>query len=245
VDKWEHIVKACKRMTYPLLAKVGHKLDGNKEEQAQTLWEHFHNKEIETYEMKRLSTFRDVIDDNSPIGDIIMLSETRKFSLDYDYKRKPLSNGTTKPFKTIHDVVRYRAVVSTLRDKKKQRATLKDVEYYQSRSKQHVRMRGGTLKDCKRHFLRALTQQVHPFQSFGSYTQVLRSLRYFDIGMDMLKNAKRNPFVANVVMNNSENRKYIRDMLKALGYTSDDNYQAWLDLLIHKGLSNPVTMLSQ
>ncbi len=237
-------MKSDKRVIYPLLAKVGHKLEGSKEEQAKKLWEHFYDADIETYELKRLSTFRDVIDGDSPIEDIIMLSETRKFSLDYDYKRKPLSNGTTEPFETIHDVVRYRAVVATLRDKKKVRATVYKVDFYQERSRQHVRMRGGTLKDCKRHFLRALTQQVHPFQAFGSYTQVLRSLRYFDISMDMLKNAKRNPFVANVVMNSSENRKCIRDMLKVLGYTSDDKYQAWLDLLIHKGLSNPVTMCS-
>jgi hypothetical protein len=47
-----------------------------------------------------------------------------------------------------------------------------------------------------------------------------------------------------VVFNSSENRTYIRKMLKALGYTSTDNYQAWLDLLIHKGLSNPVTMFN-
>jgi len=238
-------MKQCKRITYPLLAKVGHKLEGTPDEQAQDLWKHFYDEDIENYEMKRLSTFRDVIDKNSPIEDIVMLTELRNFSLDYDYKRQLLPDGTTKPFETIHDVVRYRAVVATLRDKKKVRATLDDVEYYQSRAKQNVRMRGGTLKDCKRHFLRALTQEVHPFKPFGSYTQVVQSLRYFDISMDMLKNAKRNPFVANVVMNNGENRKYIRAMLKVLGYTSEDNYQAWLDLLIHKGLSNPVTMLSQ
>ncbi len=238
-------MKSDKRIIYPLLAKVGHKLNGSKEEQAKALWEHFYDKEIETYEMKRLSTFRDVIDENSPIEDIIMLSETRKYSLDYDYKRKPLSDGTTIPFQTIHDVVRYRAVVATLRDKKKVRATLDKVEFYQSRSKQNVRMRGGTLGDCKRHFLRALTQQVHPFNPFGSYTQVLQSLRYFEVSVDMLKNAKRTPFVANVIMNSSENRTYIRKMLKALGYTSTNKYKEWIDLLIHKGLSNPVSMFSE
>ena len=240
-------MKAYNRIFYPLLAKVGHKLEGSKDEQAQELWEHFYDEGIETYVMKRLSTFRDIIDEKSPIDDIIMLSETRKYSLDYDYKREPFSDGSTVPFQTIHDIVRYRGVASTLRDKKKQRATLKDVKYYQdrSRSKQNVRMRGGKIADCKRHFLRALTQEVKPFQPFGSYGQVLQSLRGFDISVDMLKNAKRSPFTANVVFNSNANRKCIRDMLKGLGYKSDDNYQAWLDLLIHKGLSNPVTMFSE
>ena len=49
------------RAVYPLLAKVGHKLEGDKESQAQELWKHYHDEEIETYEMKRLSTFQDIV----------------------------------------------------------------------------------------------------------------------------------------------------------------------------------------
>jgi hypothetical protein len=237
-------VKECKRIIYPLLAKVGHKLNGTDEEQAKALWDHFYDKEIETYTMKRMSTFRDVIDKNSPIEDIIMLSETRKYSLDFDYKRKPVKGGSTVPHQTIVDVNIYRGVVSTLRDKKKLRATPELVEYYQHRTKANVRQRFSNKEDCLRHFLRALTQCVHPFESYDGYVSIVITLKDYGVTMDKLKNARRVPFTAGVVFNNSTNRTYIRKMLKALGYTSPDNYQAWLDLLIHKGLSNPVTMFN-
>jgi len=237
-------VKNCNRIAYPLLAKVGHKLQGNKEAQAQALWEHFYDEEIETYIMNRLSTFRDVIDDNSPIEDIVMLSEPRKYSLDFDYKRKPVKGGGTVPHKTIMDINLYRGVVNTLRDKKKLRATPELVEYYQHRSKANVRQRFSKKEDCLRHFLRALTQCVYPFQPYDGYVSIVIALKKYGVTIDKLKNARRAPFTAGVVFNSSENRTYIRKMLKALGYTTTDNYQAWLDLLIHKGLSNPVTMFN-
>ncbi len=190
-----------KKVIYPLLAKVGHKIDGDKEEQAKTLWKHYFDEGIETYIMKRLSTFRDVVDPNLAIADIIMLDEVRKYSLDYDYKRKPLSDGTTVPYETVNDV-------STLREKKKLRATPKLVEFYQSRSKQNVRMRFSNKEDCLRHFLRALTQCVYPFKSYNGYGQVLSDIGRFNVTTDKLKNARRTPFVANVVFNNSKNRKF-------------------------------------
>lgn len=229
---------------YPLLAKVGHKIEGNSHEQAITLWQHYLDENIETYIMKRLSTFRDVIDPECPIDDIVMLSEQRNYSLDYDYKRKPIKGGFTIPHTTITDVVRYRGVVSTLRDKKKLRATPELVEFYQARSKQNVRMRSSNKEDCLRHFLRALTQCVYPFKAYDSYIDVLTNLRSFGVSMDKLKNARRTPFIANVVFNNSENKRCIRLMLKRLGYTSPDNYKQWIDLLIHKGLSNPVSLFN-
>lgn len=227
---------------YPLLAKVGHKLEGSKGSQAQTLWQHYYDAVIETYEMKRLSTFQDILDANSPIEDIVMLSEIRKYSLDYDYKRKPVAGGGTVPHKNLDDIVRYRGVVGNLREKKKVRATAESVEYYQHRAKQGVRSRGTRKEDCLRHFLRALTQCVYPFGTYQGYGEIVLRLGGFEVTLDKLKNARRTPFVAQVVLNNSSNRSYIRKMLKALGYASNDNYKAWIDLLMHKGLSNPVTM---
>lgn len=230
------------RVIYPLLAKVGHKLEGNKESQAKELWEHYHDEDIETYEMKRLSTFQDILNTKSPFEDIVMLQDTHKYSLDYDYKRKPVVGGGTVPYKHVNDVVRYRAVVSNLRNKKKIRATPEKVEYYQARAKQNVRSRGSNKDDCQRHFLRALTQCVHPFKSYDGYGSILQKLNSFGVSHYKLKNAKRTPFVSQVVLNNGDNRSYIRKMLKALGYSSDDKYKEWIDLLMHKGLSNPVTM---
>lgn len=230
------------RVIYPLLAKVGHKLEGNKENQARELWRHYHDEEIEMYQMKRLSTFQDILDVRSPIEDIVMVTEIRKYSLDYDYKRKPVQGGGTVPHEHVDDIVRYRGVVGNLREKKKIRATSEKVEYYQVRAKQNVRSRGTSKEDCLRHFLRALTQCVHPFKPYSGYVDIVKKLKHFDVTFDKLKNARRTPFVAQVVLNNSGNRSYVRKMLKALGYASDDNYKEWIDLLMHKGLSNPVTM---
>ena len=235
-------MKNEKRIVYPLLAKVGHKLQGSKAEQAQALWKHYFDEEIESYEMKRLSTFQDILDPNSPIEDIVMVTEIRKYSLDYDYKRKPMLGGATVPHQHVNDIVRYRGVVGNLREKKKLRATPERVEYYQSRAKQNVRSRGTSKEDCLRHFLRGLTQCVYPFKPYDGYGDILKRLSCFGVTLNKLKNAKRTPFVANVIFNSSANRSYIRKMLKHLGYQSKDNYQEWLDLLVHKGLSNPVTM---
>jgi len=235
-------VKPDHSILYLLLAKAGHKIEGDKEAQGSDLWEHFYDEEIETYTMDRLSTFQDILSKDSNVEDIYMLHETRKYSMDYDYKRKIIDDGFTVPHQTMQEMTLHRGVVNTLRMKKNIRATPELVSFYQKRAKSNIRMRTSNIQDCKRHFLRALTQEVKPFQSFGSYGQLLTDLRDFNVTMDKLKNAKRTPFVANVVFNNGLNRKYIRLMLAALGYESDNNYKEWIDLLIHKGLSNPVTM---
>lgn len=227
---------------FPLLAKVGHKLNGDKHQQAQELWEHFYDEDIKQYEMNRLTTIQDIFDISNPIDDIVMVKEIRKYSTDYDYKRVVIDNNQTIPHKNMNDLVRYRGVVNNLRDKKKIRATPERVSFYQSRAKQNVRMRGTTQDDTIRHFLRALTQEVKPFKNHGTYIDIVNKLKYFGVNINMLKNAKRKPFVQNIISNDSSSRALIRKLLKILGYETTDKYQAFLDLLIHKGLSNPYSM---
>jgi hypothetical protein len=189
--------------------------------------------------MKRLSTINDILDDRVDVEDIVMISELKNFSLDYDFKRGVQDDEkTTYPHNTIEDFTRYRAVAENLRNTKKQRATPQLVEYFQHRAKQNVRLRGGNSDDCKRHFLRALIQDVHPFKKEGTSLTIAKRLRYFGVSLNMVKNAKRVPFVSNVVLNCSSNRTLIRKMLRALGFCSEDKYQSWLDILIHKGVSN-------
>ncbi len=229
---------------YPLFARIGHRLIGTKKEQALSLWEHFRDEEIETYTMKRLSTVSEIFNDKSPINDIVMLSDARKFGLDYDYKRELLSDGTTKPHATMESFYKFRAVTNTLRDKKGIRATPQRVKFYADRAKLNVRQRGGNEADCIRHFCKALVQGIYPFNSeCAEYKYIANRLRQdFKVTVDKLKNAKRTPFSSNVVFNNSKNRSIIKKMLIRLGYERDNNYKEFFDLLIHKGLSNPVTM---
>ena len=108
---------------YPLLAKVGHKLNGNKHQQAKELWEHFYDEDIQRYEMNRLTTIQDILDTNNTIDDIVMIKEIKKYSLDFDYKRVIVANNQTAPHKTMNDFTRYRGVANNLRDKKKIRAS--------------------------------------------------------------------------------------------------------------------------
>jgi len=230
----------------PLLAKSGHRLTGDKHAQGRALWAHYYDEDIQYYVQKRLSTIKTVLFEKSPINDIIMLEEPKRFSMDYDYKRELLSDGSTRPFKDIDTFKRVRGVVSTLRDKKKMRATPELVSFYAQRSKQGVRVRGSSQDDCIRHICRALVQGVYPFSiDIPRYQYIVNRFAGMKlyVTIDQLKNAKRQPFVGNIVFNNSTNRSLIRSVLKQFHYKSESNYQEWLDLLIHRGLSNPATMM--
>lgn len=243
--KQEHIVS---RVTYPLLAKVGHKLTGSKDEQAIEFWKHYYDEEIESYEMNRFSSIQEILADDNPIDDFVMLSEKRNFSMDYDFKRKPkpTGNGKTIPHDVMNDFLRYRQSSSNLREKKGIRATVERVDYYQDRAKQNVRSRGSARADAVRHWLRAQMQAVYPFTKIEgvSFSQIAKKLSDYDVSVSNIKDARRNVFIANMVYNSSKNRRLIRDLLKLFNYETDDNYQEFLDLLIHKGISNGQSLFS-
>lgn len=234
------------RVTYPLLAKVGHKLSGNKNEQALEFWKHYYDEEIETYEMNRFSSIQEILSEDNLIDDFVMLSETRKWSMDYDFKRKPIGNGKTVPHAVMNDFLRHRQSSSNIREKKGERATIEKVDYYQSRAKQHVRTRGSARTDAIRHFLRAQMQAVYPFTTIESvsFSQIAKKLSDYEVSVSNIKDARRNVFIQNMVLNSSENRRLIRDLLKLFNYKTDDNYQEFLDLLIHKGISNGHSLFS-
>jgi hypothetical protein len=243
VVKQEHIVS---RITYPLLAKVGHKLTGSQDEQATEFWKHYYDEEIETYEMNRFSSIQEILSEDNPIDDFIMLSEKRNFSMDYDFKRKPSGNGKTVPHQVMDDFLRHRQSASNLREKKGERATVEKVDYYQSRAKQNVRKRGSGQSDCVRHWLRAQMQAVYPFTKIegASFSQIAKKLSDYEVSVNNIKDARRNVFIPNMIFNSSKNRRVIRDLLKLFNYETIDNYQEFLDLLIHKGISNGQSLFS-
>lgn len=234
------------RVCYPLLAKVGHKLAGSPKEQAIEFWSHYDDDEIERYEMNRFSSIQEILADGNSIDDLVMLSEIRKYSLDYDFKRKPIDNGFTIPHLVMTDFLRYRQSASNLRDKKGLRATIERVDYYQSRAKQNVRGRGSAKADCIRHWLRAQMQAVYPFTKIEgvSFSQIAKKLSDYGVSVSNIKDARRNVFIQNMVLNSSANRRVIRDLLKLFKYKTNDDYQEFLDLLIHKGISNGQSLFS-
>ncbi len=234
------------RVTYPLLAKVGHKLAGSKDEQAIEFWQSYYDEDIETYVMNRFTSIQEILSDDNPIDDFLMISEIRKRSMDYDFKRKPIGNGKTVPHAVMNDFLRHRQSASNIREKKGVRATIERVDYYQSRAKQNVRGRGSSKDDAVRHWLRAQMQSVYPFTTIEgvSFSQIAKKLSDYSVSVSNIKDARRNVFIQNMVLNSSANRRLIRELLKLFNYETNDNYQEFLDLLIHKGISNGQSLFS-
>jgi len=234
------------RVTYSLLAKVGHKLSGTRDEQAREFWDHYYDEEIETYEMNRFSSIQEILSEDNLIDDFIMLIEERKWSMDYDFKRKPIGNGKTVPHAVMNDFLRHRQSSSNIREKMGERATIEKVDYYQSRAKQNIRTRGSARTDAIRHWLRAQMQAVYPFTKIEgvSFSQIAKKLSDYEVSVSNIKDARRNVFIQNMVLNSSTNRRLIRDLLKLFNYKTDDDYQEFLDLLIHKGISNGQSLFS-
>jgi len=222
-----------------LLAKAGHKIIGSKEEQMEQILAWLENESIPANSVKNLSTLKDIFNPKSSIDDLVMLSHDVKVNVDYDYKRKLNSDGTTSPFRTIDEMTKYRGSANYLRNVKKQRASASEVAYCAYLAKQNVRRGSSPRKFAINHFLRALVQQVSPFVRFEcSYEVIGEILRDYGVSSSHLKNAKRFPFKANVIANTGSNRKLIRGMLKALNYEDKKEvFQKFFDILIFKEVS--------
>ncbi len=219
-----------------LLAKAGHKLSGSKEEQMEQIAVWLKDESIPTNAVKNLSTLKDIFSQKSSADDLVMIARGVKVNVDYDYKRKLNSDGTTAPFCNIDEMTKYRGSANYLRNVKKQRASAQEVAYCAHLAKQNVRRGSSPRKFAINHFLRALVQKVPPFVEFEcSYEVIGEILKDYGVSASRLKNAKRFPFKANVISNTGSNRKLIRGMLKALNYEdSKENFEQFYNLLIFK-----------
>lgn len=219
-----------------LLAKAGHKLFGPKEEQMEQILAWLEDESIPTNSVKNLSTLKDIFNPKSSVDDLVMVSHDVKVNVDYDYKRKPNSDGTTSPFCNIDEMIKYRGSANYLRNVKKQRASACEVAYCAHLAKQNVRRGSSPKKFAINHFLRGLVQKVPPFVGFDcGYEVISEILREYGVSASHLKNAKRFPFKANVIANTASNRKLIRGLLKALNYEDKKEvFQKFFDILIFK-----------
>jgi len=222
-----------------ILAKAGHKVAGDKDEQAQWMMEHYEDEVIEGYEFQRLSSIQDIISDTNPIDDLVSVTEKRKISLDYDYKRHPVNATDTAPHKDVNQFRKYRQSVDYLR-RLNQRANVDAVDYKFQLAKQNVRKTGSNSEFCIRHILRALLQDVKPFERPQlTYSRLATLLREDHVNLSKIKHAKDTVFTPNMVSDTSGNRAFIRKVLKKLGYKTQNNYKDFLELLLHKKISNP------
>lgn len=228
------------RNTCTVQARAGHKVSGNKNEQALWIEKHYVDKKVEKYTFGRLASLKEIIDEKCLINDLVSIKEERVISLDYDYKRYPISSTNTRPIKDINEFKKVRQSVDYLR-RLEQRATVDAVDYKFQRAKQGVRKTGSNKNFIARHILRGLLQEVKPFYKLDySYAALAISLREYGVTVSKIKHAKSARFASNMVQDTTVNRSHIRKILKALGYVkTDSNYAEFLELLLHKRISNP------
>lgn len=221
-----------------ILAKAGHKIEGDKDQQAEWMLVHYRDTEVQTYGYTRLSNIQAIIDQNDPINDLISIPETRKISLDYDYKRYPINAHDTAPHKDMNQFMKYRQSTNYLRSLN-QRASVDAVDFKYRRAQQNIRKSGGNKKYCIRHIIRAMVHGVKPFKPLNfSYSQLAHRLREFGVTVSSIKHAKQSSFTPNMIEDTSGNRACIRRALKTLEIPARNNYATYLKLLLHKKISN-------
>lgn len=223
-----------------LLAKAGHKVGGSKNEQAYWIMEHYEDKEIYNYSFTTLASIQDIINDESPIEDLVSLPQERIISLDYDYKRYPINENDTAPLKDINQFMKYRQSADYLK-RLKQRASIDAVDYKYQRALQNVRKTGSAKAFCVRHIVRGIVHKIEPFGDLGlSYPTIAYTLRKFGVTLSQVKHAKSARFAPFMIQDTTGNRSHIRKILKTLGYPkTNSNYAEFLEVLLHKKISNP------
>lgn len=226
------------RSTCTILAKAGHKVMGNQNEQAEWICRRYEDKEIEKYSFSTLATFQEIIDEDCPIDDLVSIEQEQVISLDYDYKRYPTSKHDTRPIKDINEFKKARQSADYLR-RLGQRASVDAVDYKYQRAKQNVRKTGSNKAFCARHILRGLIHEVNPFKKMDkSYSQLAFLLQEYGVTLSKVKHAKGVRFASNMIADTTANRGHIRKILRLLDIKSNNNYIEFLEILLHKKISN-------
>jgi len=220
---------------YPtVLAKAGHKIDGDKKVQALQMKEWFYEENITYNEVSTLASLRDIFDEKKLVNDLISVKSKVKVNTDYDYKRMPLSSGNsdTMAFKSIHEVKKYRSCAKNIRAEG-EKSTAYNVQNAVKLSTNNIKKSGGSRVFVIRHFIRALVQGALPINLDEiSYSDISIRLERFGVSVSKLKDAKRSTFVQNVVLDTPQNRSLIKNLLKEFG--KQDIYRQVLDILLDR-----------
>lgn len=225
-----------------LLAKAGHKVQGSQDEQAQWILNHYKDARINKYNFTTLSNIQEIINEYSPIDDLVSIPQERIISLDYDYKRYPINAHDTAPHRDINQFIKFRQSAEYLK-RLGERASVDSVDYKYKRALQNIRKTGSNKEFCMRHILRALLHDVKPFTKPAmSYAALASHLREYGVTVSKIKHAKGAKFTPNMVQDTTGNRAFIRKVLKHLKYETTTKYSQYLELLLHKKISNPETV---
>lgn len=221
-----------------ILAKGGHSLKGNQDEQASWMLEHYEDENIRQYGFNTLSNIQDIVSETNPVDDLVSLPQKRKISLDYDYKRYPVNATDTSPHKNVNQFMKYRQSMGYLR-RLNQRATVNAVEYKYNLAEQGIRKTGSNREFCIRHILRGLLHGVKPFSiPTLSRTKLAFLLQEFGVTVSKLGHAKESVFTPYMISDTNGNRALIRKVLRKLGIRTRTNYKNYLELLLHKKITN-------
>lgn len=222
-----------------LLAKAGHKVQGSQDEQAQWILKHYRDAKIEKYSFTTLSNIQEIINEYNPIDDLVSIPQERIISLDYDYKRYPINANDTAPHRDINQFIKFRQSAGYLK-RLGERASVDSVDYKYKRALQNIRKTGSDKEFCMRHILRAVLHDVKPFVKLDiSYAALAFLLRQYKVTVSKIKHAKAAKFTPNMVQDTTGNRAFIRKVLKHLEYETTTKYSEYLELLLHKKISNP------
>lgn len=219
---------------YPtVLAKAGHKIDGDKETQAKQMKEWFYEENIAYNEVNNLVSLRDVFDEKKLANDLVSINTLVKVNTDYDFKCMPLNDGNsdTRAFTDIHEAKKYRSCAKYIRSSG-EKSTAYNVQ--NAVKLNGMKKSGGGKIFVIRHFLRALVQGKLPINIDDmSYADIALKLEEYKVTRDKLKEANRpnNRFVPKLILKTSSNRKLIENLLEKLAVSSD-RYEEILDLLI-------------
>jgi hypothetical protein len=163
----------------------------------------------------QLTTMQDILDGKA--RDLVRVGVRKVASLDYDYKRVPLQDGSgnTRPPDTVEEVDRQRQAAKTLRKatptKNAQRATPDAVAMRQ----QGITMRGGTEQAIRRQVLRAIVQDIGQWRPPGLTDKDIA--QRLEVSGDTVKNQKRQPF--NPLPDTLQAREIMTTMAAKLGLT--------------------------
>ncbi|MDQ1244056.1 MAG: hypothetical protein QG565_396, partial [Campylobacterota bacterium] len=186
-----------------------------------------------------LSNIQEIINEYSPIDDLVSMPQERIISLDYDYKRYPINANDTAPHRDINQFIKFRQSAGYLK-RLGERASVDSVDYKYKRALQNIRKTGSDKEFCMRHILRAVLHDVKPFVKLDiSYAALAFLLRQYKVTVSKIKHAKAAKFTPNMVQDTRGNRAFIRKVLKHLKYETTTKYSEYLELLLHKKISNP------
>ena len=163
----------------------------------------------------RLTTMREILEESA--CDLVDVEVSKVASLDYDYKRTPLLDGSgrTRPPDTVEDVDRQRQAAKALHKDTSQKVAQRATPDAVAMRVQGLTMRGGAEATIRRQVLRAIVQDIGQWRPPGLTDKDIAER--LGVSGDDVKNQKRQPFKP--LPDTLQVREIVAEMAGKLGLT--------------------------